>query len=299
MKKLIIASLISGTLLVFSSYSVYSADILFAHVDDYGGYVDDGNRIAQFLANDGHNVSIRHLDQAIYTDYSSFDQIFVYDLYSGFDNNSNQMANYGNIASWYNNLADKNLILDGRIISSDVAWTNSAGMPSEEGWIQNYADQLDLRGGGLVLGTDHDAYHSGINTIVGQIGVDLFHGNYYTHPLQAVVDKESPLYIPGLHQCGPDIPCINDNSSTGFAATGLQSNGQTLTPVAYHGTTSTAWDNAAVSSTMGSITFGTCGGPNQPPCSPPSTIPEPSTMLLFGLGLAGLARFKSSRRAKE
>ena len=174
--------LISLALLGLSVSSVNAANILFAHVDNYGTYVDDGDRIAQFLANDGHSVTTRFLDSTTYGDYGSFDQIFVYDLYAATDRNANQVANYNGIANWYNGLTDQNLILDGRIISSDVTWTSANSMSSEEAWIQNYATQLDLRGGGLMLGTDHNAFQSGINDINSLIGINPFHGSFGSYP---------------------------------------------------------------------------------------------------------------------
>lgn len=294
-KKLFCA--VSAAFLLTTASGANAANILFAHVDDYGAYVDDGNRIASMLTNGGHTVTTRHLDSSIFSDYSSFDQIFVYDLYHSTDKSSIQMQNYQGIASWYSGLSAKNLILDGRIISSGVTWTNANGMSSEEAWIQNYATQLGLLGGGLVLGTDHNIFQSGINEINNLIGVGLFSGSYGSYPTsQAVVDSLSPLYVSGLDTCRADAStqCINDNSTTGFVATGVQANGQILTPVAYHGANIDAWNYAAVSSTMGSATFGTCGGANQPACTG-GTVPEPGILSLLIAGLTGIGL---RRRAK-
>ena len=149
-----------------------------------------------------------------------------------------------------------------------------------------------------MLGTDHSAFQAGINEINKLIDINLFSGFFGTYPTsQAVVDTESPLFVAGLDPCRADATtyCINDNSTTGFVATGLQANGQTLTPVAYHGSNIDAWEYAAVSSTMGSITFGTCGGIGQPPCDVDTSVPEPASLALHGLGLAGIG---FSRRKK-
>ena len=142
-------------------------------------------------------------------------------------------------------------------------------------------------------GLDNGVFVDGINHIIDGINVGRFHDRYYTPPLEAVVDPNSPLYIASLSQCSSDLSkqCINDNSSTSFVATGLQANGQTLTPVAFHGTVDDAWDNAAVSATMGSPTFGTCGNPGQPPCD----VPEPLILSLFGLGMLGLGFARRKR----
>lgn len=297
MHKIKKVSIAAAVCALATSISANASQILFAQVAQGGSsYVADGNRLAQFLTNAGHTVTTRYLDLGVYNDYSSFDDIFVYDLSFLADTSATQMANYSGIANWYNARADKNLILDGRIISSDVSWTNANGMSSEQSWIQNYATQLDLRGGGLMLGTDHDVYQSGINQINSLIGVGAFSGFFGTYPTsQAVVDPLSPLYLSSLDNCRGDATqkCVNDNSTTGFVATGLQANGQTLTPVAYHGLTLDAWDQAAVSSTFGSRTFGTCGNPGQPPCE--VSVPEPSTTALICLGLLGIGFYR--RRA--
>jgi hypothetical protein len=254
-----------------------ATEVLFAFVA-HGSYDTDGQQLANMVdALAGFNVTTRFLDAATYNDYGNFDQVWVYDLVTGANNGANQMANYQNIAAWYNTRTAKNLIVDGRIISSAPAWTAAGGFAPETAWIQNYANVLNGAGGGMMLGTDHNDYQDGINQINAGIGVGAFTGFYGTYPTsQAVVDSLSPLYVPiGTCVANPSLPCINDNSTTGFAPTGLQANGQYLTPVAYHGTTAGAYNNAAVAATFGSVTFPT---------------PEPgSTALVLGaLGAMGL-----------
>jgi len=279
-------ALVLGCLAVPSTVS--ADNILFARVSS-GSYVADGAQLVGFLTADGHTVDYVDLSAVVVTDFSGYSQVWVYDLVTGADNSATQLANYANIANWYNGLTDKNLITDGRIISSAPFWTSSGGFPAEDAWIQNYAAQLSLAGGGLVLGTDHDVYQSGINNINNLIGINPFSGFFGEYPTsQAQVDVLSPLYVP-IGPCNADITlaCINDNSTTGFAPTGAQPNGQFLTPVAYHGTTSTAFGNAAVSTTFGSETFP----------DPHTSVPEPASLLLLGSGLAALARRRFKSRA--
>ena len=256
---------------------VDATEVLFTFVENSGPYVGDGQELAAFVDSlPGFNVTQRFLDGAIYNDYNTFDQIWVYDLMLGANNNATQAANYTGISNWFNNKADKNLIVDGRIISSASFWTNANAMSSEEAWIQNYALQLENLGGGLVLGTDHatpgqpsGVFVDGINEINSSIGINPFSGFFGSFPTsQALVDPLSPLFVSSLDACRASASdqCINDNSTTSFAPAGAQPGGLFLTPVAYHGTVSSAFNNAAVASTISSPTF-------------PVSVPEPSTLL--------------------
>ena len=264
-----------------------AASILFGRVGS-GTYVADGQDLVDYLVAGGNTVDYVDLSASVITDFSSYSQVWVYDLVTGANNSSTQQANYANIANWFNARSEKSLIADSRIISSSARWTDlggsrpGLGTGGEPEWIQNYAAQLDGVGGGLVLGTDHNAYHSGINTINDLIGIDRFTGFYDTPPLEAYVDPASPLYVGALENCtfDPTQKCINDNSSTGFAPTGLQASGMYLTPVAYHGSVTDAFDLAAVSATFRSPTF---------------SVPEPGTMVLLGGAFAGFAAARRRR----
>lgn len=277
-----------------------ATEILFGFVG--GGYYADGTSISNYVnALSGVNVTTRRFDLEYVDDFSNYDQIWVYDLTTGANNNANQMANYQGVADWFDAQTEKNMIADGRIISSGPGWTPGG----EPDWIQNYAIQLDLRGGGLVLGTDHANYNQdtgvyvdGINTINDLIGVGRFNSFYYEYPFESLVDKNSPLYIPTLDACTtvPGEQCINDNSSTSIAPSGLQTNGIFLTPVAYHVGTDNAYDTTSVSATFGSITFGTCGDPGEPPCEPPTGVSEAAPIGLMGLGVLGLGLAATRRR---
>lgn len=295
-----------GCVMLVMGTSANAAAILFGRVGA-GSYVADGQDLVDYLVAGGNTVNYVDLSTTVVSDFSTYSQVWVYDLVTGSNNSAIQAANYNNIAGWYNGLTDQNLITDGRIISSSEKWTDGFYGPGRDGlgtggepeWIQNYANLLDSQGGGLVLGTDHSSFQAGINSINGGIGINPFTGFFDTPPLEAFVDPLSPLFIAGLENCTSDATqkCINDNSSTGLVPTGLQPNGQTLTPVAYHiqgGGLSDAFNLAAVSTTFGSITFGTCGEPGQPPCI--NDVPEPSIIALM---MAGLIGFGFTRRRRK
>jgi len=293
------------------SSSVLAGPILFAMVSDMtedyeattNSYVAQGKFIRDLWAA-GHTgtVDTLYLNRATGINYEQYSQIFVYDLASNLDNTANQMANYSAIADWYSRRVAQNLILDGRIISSTNMYTDYMGLGDQFGepeFINNYRVQMELRGGGLVLGTDHFNFADGINNINQLIGVGAFTGTYFpctdysftncSSALEAYVDPSSPLYVPDLEDCESDASgqwkCINDNSSSSFVAAGLQANGQFLNPVAWHG----GYGNSAgvaVSTTMGGLSPLACAGMGQQLCA--VTISEPMPLALLVLGLAGM-----------
>lgn len=286
MRKSALTSSLIVTLLTALAQPAHSANILFTFVQDDGRYFNDGRAIASYLdLHPDFNVTQRILDDAVYDDYDSFDQIWVYDLDVGSNDSAVQMANYAAIANWFNSRAEdeQNLIADGRILSSTESRTTVSEIP----WLQNYAVQLQAVGGGLVLGTDHadegqssGVFVDGINHINSLMGLNPFRDKYLGS--EAVVDPESPLFLSNLASCtaAPDLSCIRSVTSTSFAPAGEQPSGLYLSPVAFHGTTSTAHENAAVSTTFVSSTFAVD--------SPHAKTPEPSALLgLFGIFSAG------------
>ncbi|WDE13601.1 hypothetical protein [Thalassomonas haliotis] len=106
MYKNLLKGLVSG-LVLSTTLSANASQILFARVNT-GNYVTDGNGLAAMLSAAGYDVTTRFLNDAVYDDYSSLDQIFLYDLSVGADTYASQNANIGD---WYNNLTEQNLIL--------------------------------------------------------------------------------------------------------------------------------------------------------------------------------------------
>lgn len=102
--------------MVLPGISAAASSILFAYVGtDY--YADGQNLVSKLVAG-GHIVTQVDLWGTVVGGLSSYDQIWVYDLATGSNAGANQIANYTNIANWYNSLTNKNVILDGRIVSS-------------------------------------------------------------------------------------------------------------------------------------------------------------------------------------
>ena len=113
-----------GCVALMIGTSANAASILFGRVSS-ANYVADGQDLVNYLIAGGNTVDYVDLNAGVITDFSAYSQVWVYDLqFNGPSNSVIQNANYARIAQWYNGLTDKNLIADGRIISSSERWTN-------------------------------------------------------------------------------------------------------------------------------------------------------------------------------
>lgn len=96
----------------------------------------------------------------------------------------------------------KNLIVDGRILSESYA---VSGYPGESRYevYENYFANLAIRGGGLMLGTDHDVFANGINVVNDDIGISRFHA--VISGTKCTADKKSPLMTWPNYAPLPDV----------------------------------------------------------------------------------------------
>lgn len=247
--------------------------------------------------NGGAEITAQHLSQ--------FNQIWVLDLGSNTPAHEGAAFQtlYQRIADWFQAREtaqgfQNGVILDGRIISSvwersgnrmNIGCSNGAvSLPNqnrdEVQLLRNYVLSIAKQGGGLLLGTDHSTtggaayphqcsggFEGGMNTLAANLGFEGFHGCIYdTSNFAVVVDKDSEVMKGNGNQAGHAYcPSSNlylwDDSSTSVVATGIQENGYTMYPVAWHGTDATT-GFAAISSTVRgtvgllvSIVTPTCG----------------------------------------
>jgi hypothetical protein len=189
---------------------------------DYSGYADNMYRA---LVDAGANATKVDLDTngkvADLISSNHYDQIWVWDLSSDSDN---YQSDWQAIADWYNSSTSKNIIADGRILSS-----YSYVLYEVEGrnLTENYYYNLKVRGGGLLLGTDHGVFQIGINEINKLIGLNPFIGIF---ALQYIpIDTQNPL-MNTPNDMGIQL---NASSSPGQTPHGLQPNGQILYTVAW------------------------------------------------------------------
>ena len=212
---------------VFTSNFTLTANedaVLIVNVN--GSYNAQGQQIFDTVVAAGARALFVHLDvdgevnTALQAD--TYDQIWVFDLSTGADA---YPTDWQAIVNWYNADTSRDIVADARMISS--YWSNRY---LTEGALlsENYYENLKTNGG-LVLGTDHDAFQGGINTINAGIGLDLFSGNFSQTKIP--VDTANPL-MTTPNNLGIELW---DDSSPGLAPFGLQSGGQILYTVAWHG----------------------------------------------------------------
>jgi len=202
-------------------------------INVHGGYDTHGYSIHKTLEEANANVYTFVNLGSSYNDEqlksiiedSQFDQIWVFDLSS---NTDNYPLSWQAIADWFNKDKSRVLICDGRIISS--YWYNRN---KTEGKLlsQNYYENMKIRNGGLLLGTDHDAFHTGINLINEKISISTFKGNIpVSEDKKISIDTKHPLMnFPNK------IDSLMDDSSPGRAPNGRFSDNIYLHYVAWHG----------------------------------------------------------------
>ena len=215
-------------------------------VNVHGSHYDnDGYSVYLTLVNAGADATYVNLSSsgqvANLLAANTYDQVWVFDLSYWTDS---YPVDWQAIADWYLANPDMPVICDSRMISS--YWS---GRYLDEGQrlTENYYFNLRVRGGGLLLGTDHDVYVSGINTIVSLIGMNPFFGTFSLTTIP--VDTNSPL-MTTPNDMGASLW---DDSSPGQTQYGIQPNGRFFYTLAWH---SGNPDTPGISSTIeGGIGF--------------------------------------------
>jgi len=191
-------------------------------------YDNDGKSIYETLINAGANTTFINLSSSTESELTNtlnsnhFDQVWIFDLSSWDDN---YPLAWQAIADWFNADINRTIICDGRMISSywGQMWKSEGQKLTE-----NYYENMKLHGGGLLLGTDHNAFHSGINSINDLIQLERFSGNFSLNTIP-VDTKHSLMTFPNT--MGEEL---RDDSSPGQTPYGLQPNGKILYSLAWH-----------------------------------------------------------------
>ena len=207
-----------------STNPVQSVLVINIHGPNYDA---DGYHVFLTVSNAGASATFVNLNAngtvASLLQTNQYQQIWVFDLSEVTDA---YPADWQAIADWYLQHSNLPIICDARMLSSfwSGRWVDQGQRLAE-----NYYVNLAKGGGGLMLGTDHDAYSPGINTINALIGLNPFSGffNGFTIP----ADAASPL----MNSPNDLTAGLYDDSTTGLVPYGLQPNGRMLYPAAWHG----------------------------------------------------------------
>ncbi|ASP47562.1 PEP-CTERM sorting domain-containing protein [Cognaticolwellia beringensis] len=207
----------------------------------------------------GHSVDFVDLTttDSVYNAFNatSYDQFFLFDVTTSNLLSGNDLSSLANLHNQHSSI-----VMDTQSYNYNAWDLNNA---NGNQMLVNIADQFSLFGGGVFLGTDHDSWAKNANAMLSSFGMGNITGDISGEITW--FNAASPIFN-GVN------PLSWGSSSYGRALTGVHG-GQTFTALA--GTSSTTF----ISSSFVDST----------------SVPEPSTLAIFALGMIGLA----SRRFKK